>query len=61
MGSEFEEWLEKEFPCHSHYDFETLFKYENWKVSLKKAYEAGFRNGWNQGIVSGRNLREIER
>ena len=43
MGSKFEEWLEKEFPCHSHYDFETLFKYENWKVSLKKAYEAG----WN--------------
>lgn len=40
----FEQWLEHEYPHHSHYDFNTLGEYDAWKSQLKTAFEAGQKN-----------------
>lgn len=56
--TKFEEWLEKEYPAHDVYDFDTLFQYERWIDNLRKAYEAGYAEGFNQGIKDGSDYAE---
>jgi hypothetical protein len=43
----FEEWLEKEFPAHSPYDFENLSKYKRWLYEMEKAWNAGYRQHYD--------------
>ena len=45
----FEEWLEKEFPAHSEYDFDSKGAYDNWKRNLKLAWDSGYEKGFDEG------------
>ena len=38
---DFEGWLEKEFPCHSEFDFENMSEYKKWLYEMELAFNAG--------------------